>query len=236
MTRVIYWSWLVTAIVALVTVVTAEPVTSPSPLPLLLTFDDGPDPIWTARVLDVLAWKHAHAVFCMTGEHAAAHPELVRRVVAEGHVLCAHSWDHPHLPQLSAADQRGEVSRSIGTLQPYAIVRWFRPPYGQSDAGILGYAVHCGATDGGLGWEVDASDWSAGITPAQVSSLLDAGIAAPVQKATTALSPSGVITVLLHDGHGEDHADVGADRWPGAAALVDLLDRYAIADPAHLPG
>ncbi len=61
-----------------------------------LTFDDGPTPGFTDRILDILAQHQAHASFFLIGSHAAARPELVRRMIAEGHTIGNHTWDHHH--------------------------------------------------------------------------------------------------------------------------------------------
>jgi peptidoglycan-N-acetylglucosamine deacetylase len=75
-------------------VVTAEPAAA-------LTFDDGPDPHWTPRVLEVLERRQARATFFMIGAAAAAHPDLVRRVASMGHAVGNHTWDHRALPKIS---------------------------------------------------------------------------------------------------------------------------------------
>ena len=59
-----------------------------------LTFDDGPDPAQTPKLLDLLAQQHVHATFCLVGQNVQAHPELVRQIVAGGHTLCNHTWRH----------------------------------------------------------------------------------------------------------------------------------------------
>lgn len=64
---------------------------------LVLTFDDGPDPEWTPKVLDVLAEHDAHGVFFVTGTMASRHPDLVKRMVDEGHELGLHTFNHPDL-------------------------------------------------------------------------------------------------------------------------------------------
>ena len=64
---------------------------------IALTFDDGPNPEWTPRLLDILAKHDVKATFFMLGMFASAHPELVRRVAAEGHLIGDHSWSHPKL-------------------------------------------------------------------------------------------------------------------------------------------
>src|SRR5436190_17603357 len=64
---------------------------------IALTFDDGPDPEWTPRILDVLARYHAHATFFEVGSHVNEHPDLSRRVVAAGHELGVHTFTHVDL-------------------------------------------------------------------------------------------------------------------------------------------
>src|SRR5690349_14141073 len=59
-----------------------------------LTFDDGPDPVQTPRMLDLLKQKRVKATFCVVGQNVAAYPGLVRRIAAEGHTLCNHTWRH----------------------------------------------------------------------------------------------------------------------------------------------
>src|ERR1035438_8316320 len=62
-----------------------------------LTFDDGPDPVTTPRVLDILHQKQVPATFFVVGERAEQHPELVRRALAEGHLVENHTWSHSPL-------------------------------------------------------------------------------------------------------------------------------------------
>ena len=62
-----------------------------------LTFDDGPDPRWTPRVLELLRQYHAHATFFEVGKNVVAHPDLVHAVLDDGHEVADHTWDHPDL-------------------------------------------------------------------------------------------------------------------------------------------
>ncbi|GAA2290176.1 glycosyltransferase [Streptomyces kunmingensis] len=98
---------------------------------LVLTFDDGPDPEWTPKVLDVLKKHHAHAVFFVTGTMASRHPGLVRRMVAEGHEVGLHTFNHPDLSYQSTKRIDWELSQSQLALEGAAGVRTslFRPPY-----------------------------------------------------------------------------------------------------------
>jgi cellulose synthase/poly-beta-1,6-N-acetylglucosamine synthase-like glycosyltransferase/peptidoglycan/xylan/chitin deacetylase (PgdA/CDA1 family) len=68
---------------------------------IALTFDDGPDPVWTPRILDVLRRNHVHATFFVVGTQVVAHPDLVRRIVADGHQIGIHAFTHPDLARLA---------------------------------------------------------------------------------------------------------------------------------------
>ena len=98
---------------------------------MALTFDDGPDPEHTPRLLEVLARHGAKATFFMVGARAARHPELVARVAAEGHEIGNHGWDHPSLPALPSAAVAEQLERTRAVLAPHgqALMRpALRPP------------------------------------------------------------------------------------------------------------
>lgn len=98
---------------------------------LVLTFDDGPDPTWTPQVLDVLKKHRAHAVFFVTGTMASRHPELVRRMVAEGHEVGLHTFNHPDLSFQTKRRVDWELSQNQLAIVGAAGIRssLFRPPY-----------------------------------------------------------------------------------------------------------
>lgn len=105
---------------------------------IALTFDDGPDPRWTPRVLDLLAAAGARATFFCCGEAARRHPDLVRRVAQLGEVG-NHSWSHADLATLSDESLDDEVNHThelLGAItgQPPAL---FRPPYGNLRGAVL---------------------------------------------------------------------------------------------------
>ncbi|MEV7427823.1 MULTISPECIES: glycosyltransferase [unclassified Streptomyces] len=105
---------------------------------LVLTFDDGPDPEWTPKVLDQLKRYDAHAVFFVTGTMASRYPELVRRMVAEGHEVGLHTFNHPDLSLQTTSDIDWELSQNQLALAGAAGIRssLFRPPY-SSDANAM---------------------------------------------------------------------------------------------------
>ncbi|MEU5363173.1 glycosyltransferase [Streptomyces sp. NPDC005925] len=98
---------------------------------VVLTFDDGPDPTWTPKVLDVLRKHDAHAVFFVTGTMTSRHPDLVRRMVAEGHEIGLHTFNHPDLSYQSTRRIDWELSQNQLALTGAAGIRTslFRPPY-----------------------------------------------------------------------------------------------------------
>ena len=94
-----------------------------------LTFDDGPDPDWTPRVLDLLGHAGVRATFFVIGERAARAPAVVKRIAAEGHEVANHSWSHRNL-----AGRGGH--HTIADLTG-AAPRHFRPPWGMVNAAMF---------------------------------------------------------------------------------------------------
>ncbi|PRX43625.1 peptidoglycan/xylan/chitin deacetylase (PgdA/CDA1 family) [Prauserella shujinwangii] len=161
-----------------------------------LTFDDGPDPRNTPRLLDVLRAHHVKAVFCLWGDHVREHPWLVRRIVAEGHTLCNHSLHHDDLSTASPHAIRADLlatSAAIRAAVPHARIPYFRAPYG-----AWGQTPEVAASLGmqPLGWRLAVGDWDPPGTDVLVERLL------------SGLEPRAV--VLLHDGGGDRAQTVDA--------------------------
>ncbi len=100
---------------------------------IAFTFDDGPDPVTTPKILELLAAHHAHATFFVVGERAERHPELVARIIAEGHAVGSHTFTHSHAFHFgSPAKQRADVQRGIDVVTRITgkRPRLFRPPQG----------------------------------------------------------------------------------------------------------
>lgn len=99
---------------------------------LFLTFDDGPDPEHTPRVLDLLGQHGAKASFFLVGDQAVRHPGIVRRIVAEGHAIGNHSWSHPLMTSLPLSEQLHEIDRTDEALAAFDGRKrhLFRPPSG----------------------------------------------------------------------------------------------------------
>ena len=103
---------------------------------LALTFDDGPDPRWTPRVLDMLARLQVRATFFVLGSAVEAHPELIAREVAEGHEVAVHNWVHTDVYGVSFSELSDSVNRTCEAIVAAGAPspRLWRPPYGRVDA------------------------------------------------------------------------------------------------------
>jgi peptidoglycan/xylan/chitin deacetylase (PgdA/CDA1 family) len=126
-----------------------------------LTFDDGPDPVQTPRILALLAQYQVKATFCVVGSQVQRHPEIVRQIVAAGHTLCNHTWDHSFTigkkkPERIQADLR-RTNEAIRAAVPGAEIPFFRAPGGNFTDALVQTAYVDGMTS--LYWEVDTRDW-----------------------------------------------------------------------------
>lgn len=124
-----------------------------------LTFDDGPDPHWTPRVLEALSAARMRATFFVIGDNARRHPDLIRRATAEGHEIANHTFDHRHPWTMSAAAARQQVrdcAMTIGDILGYP-PRFYRPPHGRSRSCMNKEAQVCGETP--VAWDLSAIDW-----------------------------------------------------------------------------
>lgn len=180
--------------------------------PVALTFDDGPNPAWTPKVLDQLRAARVTATFCVVGREAQRHPELIRRIVREGHQLCNHSWRHDlDLARRPVPEIRADLARTNNAIQkasPGAKVPFYRQPGGRWTAEVLGVAKDLGMRP--LHWSVDPQDW-------------DKPTAATIGKRIHNATRPGAI-VLLHDGGGNRAATLAACP----TLIADLKKRFGI--------
>lgn len=153
-----------------------------------LTFDDGPDPEWTPRVLDLLARADVRATFFVVGRRAREHAWLLRRIAEAGHEVGNHSFEHRHPWLVSAPVARGEVRNGAAAVADLLgqAPRYYRPPFGR----LRGCAID-EAQRGGqrvVLWSRSAVDWGPlGHSPAIASRL-------------RGTRPGDI--VLMHDGRG----------------------------------
>lgn len=160
-----------------------------------LTFDDGPNPVDTPRLLEALEQNDVTAVFCLWGDYVRRHPEVVRQIVAAGHTLCNHTMHHDNLAGWSPDQAFTEeevradleaTSALIREVVPGARIPYFRAPYGAWGEHSPQVAADLGMQP--LGWAVTIADWETQ-DPDVLADRLGSGIRA---------NPGGV--VLLHDG------------------------------------
>jgi len=182
---------------------------------IALTFDDGPNPAVTPRLLELFDRYGVHATFFLIGKFARACPELVREISTRGHQIGNHTETHANLIFQSRAGIRDELARcqeAIATAARGEPPRWMRPPYGYRSP-LLGGEVRRAGLQGVVMWSKICWDWN----PQPPGRLIErlASVARP--------DGSRGDIVVLHDG---DHRALGGDRQHVAAALEHWLPRW----------
>ena len=163
-----------------------------------LTFDDGPHPVYTPRVLSILEKHGASATFFMVGMSARRYPKIMRSVAKAGHVIGNHSWDHPNLTQIRSRLSRLKQMRACAKAAAPHCKRLFRPPFGMEntqiriDALLFRYKV--------ILWNVSAQDW------------MPQGSEEIAHKMITRVTPGSIF--LLHDAICGGGPDTKLEREP----------------------
>jgi peptidoglycan-N-acetylglucosamine deacetylase len=183
----------------------AEPVyyTGGGPMAIALTIDDGPSPLYTPQVLQILEKYHVTASFSMVGENVTYYPKIAREVADAGHAIVNHTWDHANLTPLTAAQTRTEIASATDAIHTAVgnTPKMFRAPYGAWSRSALEYC----ATENliPLDWSVDPRDWARPGVREIVSNILQS-------------TRTGSI-ILEHDG--------GGNRSETVAALKIVIPR-----------
>ncbi|SOB78883.1 polysaccharide deacetylase family protein [Streptomyces sp. 1331.2] len=166
-----------------------------------LTFDDGPSPAYTPKVLATLARYGVQATFFEIGQNVEAHPLLTAQVARQGHSVQNHSWSHPDLRRLSGAALDAQVANTDRAIRASTgrTPNCLRPPYGAVNGTVRSHAAALGKQV--VLWSVDPADWSR------------PGTAAIRSRVLNGVRPGSVI--LLHDG--------GGDRSQTVAALPAII-------------
>lgn len=137
------------------------PPPGPRPRLVALTFDDGPYPIETPLLLDMLAELQVHATFFLIGRDGQEYPELVRRIAGRGHEIADHTLTHPNLATLGPAAVRGELEQGANELGKIvadpALRTMMRPPHGRYTEATLRVAQQSGYST--ILWNDDPGDW-----------------------------------------------------------------------------
>lgn len=157
-----------------------------------LTFDDGPWPEYTRKILAILKANKVKATFFMVGQEVGRRPEIAREVRDAGHAIGNHSWDHPSRPR----DPIMQVMRTDAIIKRELGFRptFFRPPYGIMKNGMARQAMSL--HDPVLLWSADSEDWK------------KPGVDAIVSNVVNYAHPGGIS--LMHDGGGARYQDVEA--------------------------
>lgn len=172
------------------------------PKVIALTLDDGPSALYTPQILAVLQQYKITATFCMIGQQVGANRSLVSEVVAAGHTVVNHTWNHADQSKLALAQIRSQISRANDALVAAgAHPKVFRAPYGAWSHAV--YQACAEADLRPLAWSVDPRDWSR------------PGVAAIVSRILAATRTGSII--LDHDG--------GGDRSQTVAALKIVLPK-----------
>ncbi len=184
---------------------------------VVLTFDDGPHPVHTRKILDILDEHGAKATFFLIGRKVDAHPEAVREIVARGHEVGVHGWAHDRLFALRGPRRvRRDLERAIRSLERVTKRRptLFRPPVGHTNPTIARIAEQLELTI--VGWSVAGYDGLAGADPKKVTARI-----------TRRLDDGDI--VMLHDAAERDDREPTADRTLPAilAAVKDKNLRVA---------
>jgi len=186
-----------------------------------LTFDDGPTR-YTGQLLDILAAAGVKATFCQIGSQLAGFPDVERRLIADGHTLCNHSWTHP---ENIAALPGAQIDQQIGTTQQAfaqfgVTARYFRAPGGDFGKTTTLRQLCQRYQTRPLGWSVDPQDWK------------KPGVTKIVQTVLSTVSPGAII--LLHDGGGTDRNQTIAGL-PGIISRLQGLGYTLAALPPDGP-
>jgi peptidoglycan-N-acetylglucosamine deacetylase len=172
-----------------------------------LTFDDGPNPEATPRILDALRERGVKATFFVLGRHADLWPELVRRVADEGHTLGNHGWHHRKLHVRGPAYVRRDLTMGTESIERASGIRprLFRAPHGVRSPWVTPIARSLGQKTVG---------WSRGVWDSAKP-----GVEKIVRRTVDGTRPGRIM--LLHDGDGYD---AHGDRSQTAAAIPRILD------------
>jgi cellulose synthase/poly-beta-1,6-N-acetylglucosamine synthase-like glycosyltransferase/peptidoglycan/xylan/chitin deacetylase (PgdA/CDA1 family) len=202
-----------------------------------LTFDDGPDPKWTPKILDILKQKNVKAAFFLIGAEGAQHVGVMQRILREGHEIGNHTYSHPDISEISPRQLDLEINLTVRLFESKLGVQplYFRPPYDNDEepdtddeAAPVWHIQQDGLTI--IGSKIDTNDWNEHPhkTPAEIA----ASVLAQLQTMKTKPQFRGSI-ILLHDGGGDRQATV--DALP---LLIDTLraNGYRIVPVSALMG
>lgn len=177
---------------------------------IALTFDDGPDPVWTPRLLDLLKRESVPAAFFVVGELAAGHPELIRRELAEGHTVGSHTYTHPRIDRISGTALRMELNQTARAIEMISgrQALLFRPPYDVDYHPTAAEQLEPLAQVAAMGYTCVGADLGAEDYLRLPAPIL-------VQRLVERMGPTGGHVICLHD--------AGGDRSRTVEAVAQLI-------------
>ncbi|WP_312651189.1 polysaccharide deacetylase family protein [Proteiniclasticum sp.] len=159
---------------------------------IAFTFDDGPDPRYTPQLLDLLKQHRIKATFFVLGEKAKANPDIIRRIVDEGHVIGLHANKHIGAPFRSYKAMKDDFHNSLDILKNMGVrIHLYRPPWGLVNVVSRKFIREYKFAP--ILWSIHASDWSRYCNEEHIEKVL-----------TQKVKPGDI--VLLHDGRGAKEA------------------------------
>lgn len=175
-----------------------------APGEVVLTFDDGPTPHSTRPILSALAAQCTKATFFVLGEMAAAHPDIIREIDAQGHTIGTHTWSHRNLKRLSDERMKLEIESTFAAVETsvgHPIAPFFRYPYLSSSEASAAYLKSRNIAQFAI--DIDSFDWRSR-NPRSV-----------IRRVEASLDRHGRGIILLHDIHPSTAAAI-----PGVLALL----------------
>ncbi len=184
-------------------IVISEAKLPPEKKVIALTFDDGPWPNTTAKVLDILKKNRIKSTFFVVGQNVKNYPDLTKQIVADGHIIANHTWHHWY-HQMNAQAAAYEVANTGDIIYQTTGVRTslFRPPGGIMNNGVAAYAKNNKYAV--IMWSADSMDYSRPAVPRLMNNIFREA------------KPGGI--VLMHDG--------GGDRSNTVKALPEIINRF----------
>lgn len=187
----------------------------------ILTFDDGPDAVWTPRILDALDRAEAKATFFVVAPLALEHPRIVEAALGEGHAVELHCVRHVRHTELSPREVEAEARAGVRALRSLgAEPRFWRPPWGVVAPWTWSIAASHGLRI--AGWTVDTHDWRGD------------GAAEMLGNVESLLRPGA--TVLMHDGIGPGALRDGCEETVALVPMISARLRELGCEPSALPG
>lgn len=188
---------------------------------MILTLDDGPDPVWTPRMLDELARVEVSASFFPIGERVAELPMLVRELVDGGHEVGLHCQSHIRHSDLTEAEIEADTRAALGVLERVDVrpTRW-RAPWGVSTPASERVAKRHGLEL--VGWTIDTHDWRGDTASAML------------ERAADELGDASI--VLMHDGLGPGARRAGCEATAALIAPLVTLARSRGFDVTSFAG